>query len=118
MMASVPMTDRLSCCIPGCRRTFKPGACGDATVIMCGRHWRMGDEAMRNRHKQVRKRLRWFQRKFRLGHKISRRPRFDAAWDRAAWANHFAWERVRHDVEIKVALGAEDAPRRRPRRAA
>jgi hypothetical protein len=110
------MTDRIGCCIPGCRRTFKREA-GDG-IIMCGRHWRMGDGGLRARHKQLRKRVRWFERKVRFGHKVCKRPNFNDAWYRASLADHFAWERVKNDVEIKAALGAEDAPRRRPRRAA
>lgn len=110
------MTGRIPCCIPGCGRTFKREAdeVGDVTV-MCGRHWRTGDEAMRRRHKQIRKRVRWFERKKRFGHQVSKRPKFEEAWDRACLADHFAWQRVQNDVEIKAALGAEDAPRRRRR---
>jgi hypothetical protein len=64
------MIDRIPCCIPGCGRTFKREAddVGDVTV-MCGRHWRMGDEALRRRHKQLRKRCRWFERKWKFRHK-------------------------------------------------
>jgi hypothetical protein len=110
------MTERIGCCIAGCGRTYKrePGEDADA-IIMCGRHWRMGDQALRDRHKQLRKRYRWFERKAKFGHKISRRPKFQDAWDRTAWAAHRAWHRVQEDVVIKAAFGAEDAPRRRPR---
>lgn len=110
------MTERIGCCIPGCGRTFKrePSDSADG-IIMCGRHWRMGDERLRSRHKQLRKRVRWFERKARFGHKVSKRPNFNDAWYRASLADHFAWVRVQNDVEIKAALGAEDAPRRRSR---
>lgn len=58
------MNDRLSCCIPGCRRTFKRTPKDGANVVtMCWRHWRMGDERLRARHKQLRKRRLWFSRK-------------------------------------------------------
>lgn len=115
------MSDRLSCCITGCRRTFKRGPDDtDETIIMCGRHWRMGDERMRKRHKQLRKRCRWFARKWsRRQNAIERAPRvwakFHRTWERACDASHSMWMRIKEDVEIKAALGAEDAPRRRPR---
>ncbi len=115
------MTDRMSCCIPGCRRTFKrrPEDTDD-TVVMCRRHWRMGDERLRDRHKQLRKRVGWFERKWRhRQNAISRSPaaaKFEHAWDRARLADHLMWNRVRDDVIIKAAFGAEDAPRRPSRR--
>jgi hypothetical protein len=115
------MTVRIRCCIPGCGRTFKREAGESETVVvMCGRHWRMGDERARNRHKQLRKRVRWFERKWsRRQNAIERAPKvwakFHRTWEKACLASHEVWERIREDVTIKVAFGAEDAPRRRPR---
>jgi hypothetical protein len=114
------MSDRVGCCIHGCRRTFKRTAAdNDGAEIMCGRHWRMGDERMRARHKQLRKRERWFSRKFdKRQNAIMRSPKaakFRDAWTRAGNACNALWDKVKQDVTIKVALGAEDAPRRRPR---
>lgn len=110
--------DRLSCCIPGCRRTSKrTPADGDNVIIMCGRHWRMGDKRLRDRHKQLRKRVRWFERRWRFRNNEiiakGKRARFDTAWRRAALADDAAWLRVREDVTIKTMFGAEDAPRKR-----
>lgn len=87
---------------------------------MCGRHWRMGDERMRKRHKQLRKRVRWFERKWRIRRNaIERAPKvwakFHRAWDKACEVDHRMWHRIKEDVTIKVAFGAEDAPRRRPK---
>jgi len=110
------MSDRISCCISGCRRTFKRDG-DEAGEIMCGRHWRMSDERLRRRHKQLRRRFRWFQRRWdRRQHAIiraGREPKFDDAWQRTWAAEHAVWLRIREDVTIKAALGAEDAPRRR-----
>ncbi|WP_027578446.1 hypothetical protein [Bradyrhizobium sp. Ai1a-2] len=113
------MTDRIGCCISGCGRTFKrePGE-SETTVVMCGRHWRMGDDGMRKRHKQLRKRVRWFERKWKTRRNaIERAPKvwakFHRAWERACAADHALWHRIKEDVTIKVAFGAEDAPRRR-----
>lgn len=33
-------SDRIPCCIDGCRRTFKSDHAGGATELMCGKHWR------------------------------------------------------------------------------
>ncbi|MCW2195075.1 hypothetical protein AB7M45_007848 [Bradyrhizobium elkanii] len=115
------MTDRIRCCIPGCGRTFKREASEDAegVSIMCGRHWRMGDLAMRNRHKQLRARARWFQRRYdKRGNAIERsakRAKFFSAWQRTWTAANVLWHRIKDDVTIKAAFGAEDAPRRRPK---
>lgn len=117
------MTDRIGCCIPGCGRTFKREAFDAPDVtVMCGKHWRMGDQTLRDRHKRLRKRSRWFQRKWKFRQsaieKAGRADKFHATWYRADMASHEVWHRVREDVTIKAALGAEDAPRRRPRHAA
>lgn len=114
------MTDRIGCCIPGCRRTFKREDRDEGAVIMCGRHWRMGDDRMRKRHKQLRKRVRWFERKWaRRKNAIEAAPKvwakFHQAWERACAADHTLWHRVEEDVRIKAAFGVEDAPRRKPR---
>jgi len=117
------VTDRIPCCIAGCGRTFKRHADDAAdSVVMCRRHWNMADEGLRVRHKQLRKRCGWFARKWRHRQnaieRSGQRDKFHDAWDRAYLADHFAWHRVKEDVEIKAALGAEDAPRRRPKHAA
>ncbi|SEB97301.1 hypothetical protein [Bradyrhizobium erythrophlei] len=111
---------RIGCCIPGCGRTFKREA-GDAegVMIMCGRHWHMGDVAMRNRHKQLRARARWFQRRYdKRGNAIERSPKrakFFNAWRRTWTECNALFERIKDDVAIKASFGAEDAPRRRPK---
>jgi hypothetical protein len=114
------MTDRIPCCIPGCRRSFKRRTeDGPNVSIMCLRHWNMGDQRLRNRQKQLRKRSRWFKRKYHYRSKLidasPKHDKFFDAWHRAADSAYEAWHRVRADVEIKAAFGAEDAPRRRPR---
>lgn len=117
------MTDRVRCCIPGCGRSFKRETFDHPDVIvMCGRHWRMGDIAMRDRHKQLRKRVRWLERLWKRRNKVieqsGRYVKYNHALGRAYQAAHELWHRIKEDVEIKAALGAEDAPRRRPRTAA
>jgi hypothetical protein len=114
------VNERTPCCIPGCGRTFKRDAdYHPDSLIMCGRHWRMGDVRMRDRHKQLRKRCRWFSRRWeRRQNAIRRSPKhakFGRAWQRACEAADTLWMRIKADVEIKAVLGAEDAPRRRPR---
>ncbi|MEH2667993.1 hypothetical protein DXU07_00685 [Bradyrhizobium elkanii] len=79
----------------------------------------MGDLAMRNRHKQLRARARWFQRRYdKRGNAIERsakRAKFFSAWQRTWTAANVLWHRIKDDVTIKAAFGAEDAPRRRPK---
>jgi hypothetical protein len=112
------MSDRIGCCIAGCRRTFKKSADDPADgEIMCGRHWRMSDEILRRRHKQLRRRFRWFDRRWKTRRNaIEKSPRlhkFDDAWRRTWGAENSMWLRIKEDVTIKAAFGVEDAPRRR-----
>lgn len=39
------MTERIPCCVPFCRRTFKDD--GRAGEIMCGKHYRLADQRYR-----------------------------------------------------------------------
>lgn len=52
------MTERIACCIPGCRRTFKHK--GEDEVI-CGKHWRLGPTEIRQLYTQARRRKKWEQ---------------------------------------------------------
>lgn len=113
------MPGRIPCCIPGCRRTFKrePDDAEEVRVI-CGRHWRMADTRLRNRHKQLLRRYRKLDRMWARRHLAIERSgkyvKLCATMHRATMQCHTAWERVREDVTIKAALRAEDAPRRKP----
>jgi hypothetical protein len=107
---------RISCCIPGCRRTFKAEDCGDGDV-MCGKHWRMGDQRLRDRVTRLGRIDRRIERLARR--KAIRDCRDERDWQRLSdlfmRRSIRAWELLRVDVEAKAALGAEDAPRRKPR---
>ena len=112
------MSDRLSCWIEGCRRTFKRSSDDRPdVVVMCGRHWRMGDLKMRERHKQLRKRLRCIRRQWDRRNKVidasGRYVKYNHMLQRAWMACHVLWHRIEEDVQIKAAFGAEDTPRRR-----
>lgn len=41
------MTDRISCCVPFCRRTFKNDE--GCTEVICGKHWRLAAPHLRRR---------------------------------------------------------------------
>jgi hypothetical protein len=43
---------RVRCCVPGCGRTFKEG---DYSEIVCGKHWRLGDQRLRRLHCRIRR---------------------------------------------------------------
>lgn len=87
-----PLSDRVPCCIRGCRRTFRAEVCGGSTEIMCGRHYRC-DRVLLAVLKRARARLvkinsklnrRWRQGTIsaELCEKIHTRflARFNAAW--------------------------------------
>lgn len=50
------MTGRLSCCVPGCGRTFRIER--SETEVMCGKHWRQADRRLRLLITKVRRRAR------------------------------------------------------------
>lgn len=53
------MADRVHCCIPGCRRSFRAAAgYSDDEEVMCGRCWRSADPRLAARHKLMLKRSR------------------------------------------------------------
>ena len=110
-------TDRIVCCIPGCRRTFKrePDDHEDAET-MCGRHWRMADTKLRERHKRLRKRVRKVGR-LAQRHAIRARGewRIELVWGMVARACNAVWDKIKEAVTIKAAFGIENAPRRKPR---
>ncbi len=105
------MTDRIACCIPECRRSFKRK--GDEPgnyEIMCGRCWRTTDPRLRARYKALRARERLVLRLMRL--KAIRNKRsfgiqveaLHALFDRACARN---WAALKEDATIKSALGVE-----------
>lgn len=111
------MTGRISCCIPGCRRSFKREESDlPETELICGRCWRMADIKLRERSKRARARLRKID---RLGMRkaiLARGlERLNRAFDLAMRLEQKTWEAVKQDATIKAAFGIENAPRRKPR---
>lgn len=45
------MTDRLPCCVPFCRRTFKNDE--GFVEMICGKHWRMASQVKRRRRTRL-----------------------------------------------------------------
>ena len=69
---------RIRCCIMGCNRTFKmdPGDT-EETRIVCGKHWRLADKALRHEISSLRRRCN------RYGWSPARERRFLEMWERA-----------------------------------
>jgi hypothetical protein len=55
---------RISCCINGCRRTFKAEVAGDSSLYMCGKHFRCDLELL-GRIRRIKRRLTKIERKFK-----------------------------------------------------
>lgn len=114
MPSKAGQSGRVSCCIPGCGRSWKqsPDDHEDAET-MCRRHWKMGDLALRERHRHLIRRLRKIERLARR-HAIRARgeARLDRAWSAVGAACNRLWALIREDVTIKAAFGVEAAPRR------
>lgn len=59
------MSDRIPCVVPHCRRTARREPADDETTeVICGKHWRMIDKAVRARHKQMKRRQDWLDRQW------------------------------------------------------
>lgn len=72
------MRGRQRCCVPGCGRTYKDEGHSE---IICGKHWRMADAALRQLLARVRRRARhrgWTSSRVRLDNRIWERARDQA----------------------------------------
>lgn len=117
--------DRVPCCVPGCRRSFRADRRGDVDgEIMCGRCMKLADGVLQKRRAVLKRRqqtvLRLLsERSIRALSVVNLRRgrvrvipvpvivrRLEAAFN----AN---WAAIKRDAEIKLAMGAEGAPRRR-----
>ncbi|WP_421849832.1 hypothetical protein [Oricola sp.] len=56
------MTDRITCLVPGCRRTVPADQYPEGYEIVCRDHWRLVPSSLRHRYHQLRRRRRKIQR--------------------------------------------------------
>lgn len=49
--------DRIPCAVPFCRRTAAKKDFPDSARIICGKHWRLGDERWRRLYSKARRRF-------------------------------------------------------------
>lgn len=104
------MVDRVNCCIPDCRRSFKAEVAEPHEFIMCGRCWRSADPALTRRHKTVQRRsvkaLRLLQR-----NAIRKKPGYAARVRRLYRmfddACSVSFSAVRRDAEFRSAMRIE-----------
>jgi hypothetical protein len=51
--------ERLACCIPFCRRTFRNDKRGtpwpEGSHVICGKHWRLGSAIVRRRYSRLKR---------------------------------------------------------------
>lgn len=95
------MTDtaapRLACLVPFCRRTFKNGKLGapwpEGSEVICGKHWRMVDKALRARHRKA----------WRLVGKIETRHGKQRTWHFARRLGFRIWDRIRVQATERAA---------------
>jgi hypothetical protein len=116
---------RVSCCVPGCRRSFGADRCDDGDgEFMCGRCLKLADGRLQQRRKQLKERMRKVLRLttdqaiHALGRRAFARGRarviaFPIINRRLEAAFNANWAAIKRDAEIKLAMGAEGAPRRR-----
>lgn len=108
--------DRVPCCVPGCRRSFRAAPVSDEDAeIMCRRCMRLADGRLQRAYKRLRRRIRL----------LDRRDRFNPLSERglrtlrvACGLDDRIWSAIKADAQIRLALGAEAAPRRQKRAAA
>jgi hypothetical protein len=107
------MTDRVRCCIPECRRSFKPSVAAlehDHDEIMCGRCYRTVEPRLIARHKTIHRRWRKAERLLRV--KATRdKPALliqvdcmDGQFRRACARS---WAAIKQDATIKSAMRVE-----------
>jgi hypothetical protein len=107
------MSDRVKCCVPECRRSFKEPR-GELDhehdEVMCGRCWRTVDTALRARHKLVHARSRRALRLVRLK-SVRGKPGFANRIDRLEAifmrACQRSWLAIKADAVAKSALRLE-----------
>ncbi|HTE38026.1 MAG TPA: hypothetical protein VK630_15910 [Reyranella sp.] len=53
------MAERLACCVPFCRRTFRQDKAGtpwpEGSQVICGKHWRLASATMRRRYSRLKR---------------------------------------------------------------
>jgi len=104
---------RVHCCVPECRRSFKPSDAAlehDHDEIMCGRCYRTVEARLIARHKAVHRRWRKAERLLRvkfIGRKfgiVSQVGRMDDLFRRACARS---WAAIKEDAVMKSALRVE-----------
>lgn len=113
---------RVPCCVPGCRRSFRPETCKPGVQYVCSRCFKLADTRTRDRYRQLKRRGRALSR-------LTNRKGIAALFDKARargrvrCVSHHdrrmraamvrVWARIVSDAEIKLAMGADGAPRRK-----
>lgn len=95
------MTDRIPCCVEGCKRTadatkFEPGA-----EIICAKHWADVPQVMKARYRQIR--VRW-RKAYRCWQKHQDSPRALAIYRRIVRLENRNW------FKIKAYMNKPDTP--------
>ena len=81
---------RVPCCVPFCGRTF---ADDGSYEVMCGKHWRLADPALRHRRAMT---VRFYRAAERRGDEAEAR--------RQAWLAHALWLAIKKEA-IEIAAG-------------
>jgi hypothetical protein len=107
------MTDRVPCCIPECKRSFKPDVAAlehDHDEVMCGRCYRTVEQRLTARHKAIHRRWRRAERLLRVK-AINTKPmigqqvlRMDRLFREACASS---WHEIKADAVMKSALRVE-----------
>jgi hypothetical protein len=105
------MTDRVHCCVPECRRSFRARPDdGPGDEVMCGRCWRTADFRLRARYRELHRRSRKVFRLMRIK-TIKSKPVFEVQVDRLyilfVRAHKKVWTAIKEDVAMKSALRVE-----------
>jgi hypothetical protein len=104
------MTDRVPCCIPSCRRSFREDRVRGSSELICGKCWRTIDKRLRERHKLIRKRMRQIERLLSrkvIQARFTRRDTLDASEERFHRLAARAWDACKMDATIKAMFGVE-----------
>lgn len=89
------------CIIEGCKCHVRLDSYFDE--VICRKHWRMVDPKIRDRHKQMLRRMRMIKRKAMK--KNVRPSKVDRIWEYVKRAEKISWDSVKLDAEIKSKFG-------------
>lgn len=109
--------ERISCCIKGCKRTFKAEVVGDAELYMCGKHFRCELDLL-SKIRRIKRRVTKFERRYkrdcRRGITEDKLGHYEHLLDTLYAMHNTVFDEIRREAQRQQDAGFFDPkPRRR-----